>query len=83
MIGRHTTAELPKYDAWLSAAEATELRGFARSLRSDDAAVRAGLTTSWSNGPTEGQIQRLKLLKRMTYGRGNLDLLRVRAIASA
>jgi transposase len=70
------------YDAWLAAASASLLSGFARSLRSDDAAVRAALSLSWSNGPTEGHINRLKLLKRTMYGRASLDLLRQRVLAA-
>jgi transposase len=70
------------YDDWLLAARASELRGFARGLQSDDAAVRAALVTPWSNGPTEGHIHRLKLLKRTMYGRANLDLLRFRMLAA-
>jgi transposase len=71
------------YDAWLAAASDSPLSGFARSLRSDDAAVRAALSLCWSNGPTEGHINRLKLLKRTMYGRASLDLLRQRVLAAA
>jgi transposase len=71
------------YDAWLAAASDSPLSGFARSLRSDDAAVRAALCLVWSNGPTEGHINRLKLLKRTMYGRASLDLLRQRVLAVA
>jgi len=57
-----------------------ELRGFAEGLLEDYAAVRAGLTLPESNGPTEGQINRLKLVKRSMYGRGKVDLLRQRVV---
>jgi transposase len=70
------------YDAWLAAAGDSPLSGFARSLRSDDAAVRAALSLVWSNGPTEGHINRLKLLKRTMYGRASLDLLRQRVLVA-
>jgi hypothetical protein len=43
-------------------------------------AVRAAIVLPWSNGQIEGQIHRLKLLKRQMYGRANLDLLRIRLI---
>jgi transposase len=46
-------------------------------------AVRAALTTPWSNGQTEGQITKLKLLKRQMYGRANFDLLRRRVLLAA
>lgn len=55
-----------------------ELRSFAASLRQDEAAVTAALTEDWSNGPTEGHVNRLKLLKRSMYGRAGLKLLRAR-----
>ncbi len=57
-----------------------ELRGFAEGLFEDYAAVRAGMTRPESNGPTEGQINRLKLVKRSMYGRGKVDLLRQRVV---
>jgi transposase len=56
--------------------------GFAVGLRQDIAAVRAGLSLPWSNGPTEGHINRLKCLKRQMYGRAKLDLLRQRLLAA-
>jgi hypothetical protein len=53
---------------------------FAAGLEQDRAAVRAALTTPWSNGQAEGQITRLKLLKRQMYGRAGFDLLRRRVL---
>ena len=44
----------------------------AAGLRQDEAAVRAALTTPWSNGPVEGQVNRLKVIKRQMYGRAGL-----------
>ena len=70
-------------DGWLDDAENSELRSFAAGLRQDNAAVRAALTTPWSNGQTEGQITKLKLLKRQMYGRAKLDLLRARLVQAA
>lgn len=49
---------------WLDRARATDLRGVAEGLARDGNAVRAALSPSWSNGPAEGQINRLKPLKR-------------------
>ena len=71
-------------DAWLDDAEASGLPPFislAHGIRTDRAAVDAALTTSWSTGQVEGQVHRLKLIKRQGYGRAKLDLLarRVRA----
>ena len=57
-----------------------DLRSFARSLKSDYAALHAALTLNWSNGHVEGQINRVKLIKRQMYGRANFDLLRQRVL---
>lgn len=59
------------------------LKGFARGLRRDYAAVAAALSSSWSQGQVEGQITRLKLLKRQMYGRAKFDLLRRRVLHAA
>jgi len=45
--------------------------------------MRAGLTLPWSQGQTEGQILKLKMLRRQLYGRGNFDLIRKRALHKA
>lgn len=69
------------FDDWLKTCEASNIRAcqrFAQSLTQDYEAVREALSTDWSNGQTEGQIHRLKLIKRQMYGRANLDLLRIR-----
>jgi transposase len=74
-----------KLDSWLEEAEASEaevMRKFATGLKKDLEAVRAALTESWSTGPVEGFINKLKLLKRQGYGRANFDLLRARALAA-
>ena len=54
------------------------LARFAEGLQEDLAAITAGLTLPWSNGPVEGQVNRLKLLKREGYGRASVRLLRQR-----
>ena len=68
---------------WLTEAGSSDLRGFAAGLRQDEQAVRAALTLSWSSGQVEGQVTRLKLVKRQGYGRAKLDLLRARLIHAA
>jgi transposase len=60
-----------------------ELARFARGLQDDLSAIKAGLTLQWSNGATEGQIHRLKLLKRLGYGRAGFTLLRQRVLEAA
>jgi transposase len=74
-----------KLDAWLEQvadSNIAALQSFAAGVRRDGAAVRAGLSLAWSNGPTEGHINRLKMLKRQMYGRAKLDLLRQRLLAA-
>jgi transposase len=51
-------------------------------MERDRAAVVAALAYKWSNGPTEGRINRLKTLKRAMYGRAKLDLLKIRTLAN-
>lgn len=58
------------------------MRRYAAGLKKDIDAVRAGLTERWSNGPVEGFVHKLKLLKRQGYGRANFDLLRSRTLAA-
>ena len=78
--------EAEKLEDWLERAQASgiaELKGFSTSLRRDGEAVAAGLTLEWSNGPVEGQVNRLKVLKRAMFGRAGLPLLRARALPLA
>ncbi len=56
---------------------------FAAGLEQDGSAARAALTMTWSNAQAEGQITKLKLLKRQMYGRASFDLLRRRALLTA
>jgi transposase len=67
-------------DAWLATAAGTPLASFAERLRKDLAAVRAALDTPWSTSPVEGQISRLKTIKRTMYGRAGFSLLRSRVL---
>ena len=55
---------------------------FAAGIERDYAAVRAALSLPWSNGQTEGQVTRLKLVKRQMYGRAKFDLLRQKVLHS-
>lgn len=70
-------------DGWLASVDQSgirELEDFSAGLRRDIAAVRAGLTLSWSQGQVEGHIHRLKLLKRQMYGRCSFETLRRRVL---
>lgn len=69
-------------DHWIEGAS-TLLASFTRGIITDRAAVAAAIASPWSNGQTEGQITKLKLVKRQMYGRANLDLLRARLVGAA
>lgn len=80
LIAHRDVAEL---DRWLDEAAQCQLPTFtavARTLRHDYEAVRAALTTPWSTAQCEGQNTRVKLIKRLGYGRAKLDLLRQRIL---
>ena len=72
-----------KLDEWVAEVHKTgppELRGFSRNLRHDWDAVHAGLTERWSSGPVEGNVNKLKVIKRQMFGRALFDLLRKRVL---
>lgn len=71
---------------WLDAverADVAELVAFAAGIRRDRAAIDAMLSVTWSNGQVEGNVNRLKLIKRSMYGRAGFDLLRQRVLYAA
>jgi transposase len=68
---------------WRDEAIASPLANFAKHLCRDEEAVLAALQQPWSNGPVEGHVHRLKLIKRSMYGRANFDLLRLRVVNAA
>jgi transposase len=73
-------------EPWLARAadsSLTPLQRFAKGIRDDYEAVKAGVTLPWSNGPVEGHINRLKMLKRQMFGRAKLDLLQQRFLLAA
>lgn len=77
--------EQERFAEWLEEAascDLPEMRAFASGVCQDEAAVRAAIREPWSNGQVEGQVNRLKTLKRQMYGRANFDLLRARVLAS-
>ena len=78
--------QVRRLDGWLARAQqssSVELRGFASGIKRDYAAVKAALSLPWSQGQVEGQITRLKLLKRQMYGRAHFNLLRSRVLRRA
>jgi transposase len=72
-----------RLDAWIEAVQASqipELQRFVTGIMKDKDAVVAGLTLTYSNGPVEAQVQKLKLVKRSMFGRAKLPLLRQRLL---
>lgn len=80
IIRRKALAEL---DVWIEKARGSLVATFANGIAKDKAAVAAAVSSPWSNGQTEGQICKLKLVKRQMYGRGKLDLLQARVVGLA
>jgi transposase len=79
MIRRKLEAGL---SSWIERAGVSLVASFANGVVRDEVAVRAAITSPWSNGQTEGQITRLKLVRRQMYGRGKIDLLQARLIGA-
>jgi transposase len=82
MVRQRTPNALQTWLETVLTSELPDLKRFATGLQQDEA-VRAALELPYSNGQTEGQITRLKLLKRQMYGRAQLDLLRQRVLHAA
>jgi len=82
MIRQRTPSELQSWIETVLISGLPDLKRFATGLH-QDAAVRAACELPYSNGQTEGQVTRLKLLKRQMYGRAKLDLLRQRVLHAA
>ena len=59
------------------------IKGFAKGILNDFQAVYQGFISSWSNGPVEGQVNRLKNIKRQMYGRAGFELLRKRVVITS
>jgi len=73
---------LAALEGWIEDAAASLMATFAKGIVADKRAIAAAITEPWSNGQTEGQITKLKMIKRQMYGRANLDLLRARLCLS-
>ena len=80
MIRQRDAAAWPK---WREDAKTSLLANVAQHLCRDEAALLAAMQQPWSNGPVEGNVHRLKLIKRSMYGRANFDLLRLRVVHAA
>jgi transposase len=57
-----------------------EIKGFAKGLLSDIEAIENGVKLPWSNGPVEGLVNKLKIIKRQMYGKASFELLRKRLV---
>jgi transposase len=79
MIRKRIASDL---DPWLIAANESLIASFASGVSNDRASVHAALVQPWSNGQTEGQINKLKMVKRQMYGRAKIDLLQARLIGA-
>jgi len=79
MIRKKAEAEL---DAWIERARSGLVTSFSNGVAKDRDAIRAAIVSAWSNGQTEGQITKLKLVKRQMYGRAKIDLLEARLIGA-
>jgi transposase len=79
MIRRQAAVRLLR---WIERGRASLVASFTSGVAKDEAAVPAAIILPWSNGQTEGQITRLKLVRRQMYGRGNIDLLQARLIGA-
>jgi transposase len=78
--------EAEEFEEWLKASLSCGVKGFqtfAIGLRREQLAVEAALSLPYSNGQTEGQVNRLKLIKRSMYGRASFELLRRRFLGVA
>ncbi|MDE1916233.1 MAG: transposase [Sphingomonadales bacterium] len=72
-----------RLDPWIAKAASTKLAAFAAGVEADKDAVAAAISSPWSSGQVEGNVNRLKLIKRQMYGRAKIDLLKARVTAPA
>lgn len=73
---------LTDLEPWIVRARSSLVASFGNGILKDRQAVSAAIALPWSNGQTEGQITKLKLVKRQMYGRGKIDLLQARVIGA-
>ncbi|WP_375779023.1 transposase [Bradyrhizobium sp. ma5] len=76
-------SDIAELDEWITETRNSELKSFANGIARDIDAVRAAITTSWTTSPVEGQISRIKAIKRQMYGRASYPLLRRRVLLAA
>lgn len=81
IFSAHIPARLSPWLEQYDQSGISELVGFAQGIRRDFAAVQAAVCSRWSQGPVEGHVNRLKMLKRQMYGRASFALLRRRMLS--
>ena len=80
MIRNRQVEKLPGWLRRVKDSKIEPLKSFGRGLQADRKAVDAALSLCWSNGVTEGNVNRLKLIKRQIFGRASFSLLRQRVL---
>jgi len=75
--------DVTRLDRWLEQAADSEVASFAAGIARDIDAVKGAITTRWTTSPVEGQINRVKAIKRQMYGRADYQLLRQRVLLAA
>jgi transposase len=80
MLRKQSATSLQQWLAKAEACASPDMKGFAQGIRQDEGAVAAAISEPWSNGPVEGQVNRLKTIKRQMYGRAGFKLLRARVL---
>jgi transposase len=83
LMRKHRGDRLPDWMQRVEADSLPALHSLVTGLRRDLAAVTAGLTLHWNSGPVEGNVNRIKTIKRQMYGRASFDLLRKRILLAA
>lgn len=81
MVDEKRVEELTGWLARARRSGVAEFKRFAQGLEREREAIAAAIALPWSNGQVEGQVNRLKVIKRQMYGRANFDLLRLRVLA--
>jgi transposase len=80
MLRKQSATSLQQWRVKAEACASPDMKGFVQGIRQDEAAVAAAISEPWSNGPVEGQVNRLKMIKRQMYGRASFQLLRARVL---
>jgi transposase len=83
LMHKHKGDQLPQWMEQVEAHDLPALHSLVAGLRRDIAAVTAGITLPWSSGAVEGNVNRIKMIKRQMYGRASFDLLRKRILLTA